>query len=89
MCWNINLLNAYYFVSPQSDAIAIHYRPLGLRFAGEHRFDQITREKKTTPRFFNSVQFHELTLIDSGLPLSSWLQSITSSACAECNTATS
>lgn len=48
------------------------------------------KERKITPPpGFNSVQFHELTLIDSGLPLSSWRQSITSAACVECNTATS
>lgn len=43
---------------------------------------------KAPPQGFNSVQFHELALIDSGLPLSSWHQSISCAACVECNTAT-
>lgn len=60
-------------------------------FGGEHRFCQITHKKTHThthsPEGFNTVRFHELTLIDSGLPLSSWRQFITSAACVECNTA--
>lgn len=43
---------------------------------------------KAPPQGFTSVQFHELALIDSGLPLSSWHQSISCAACVECNTAT-
>lgn len=42
--------------------------------------------------FYNThthTQFHELTLIDSRLPPSSWRQSITSAAHLECNTASS
>lgn len=79
-------------VSQQSNATALHYFLLGLGFEGKRRFDKITSKKKKTshrPTGFNTVQFHELTLIDSGLPPSSWRQSITSTAHVECNTATS
>lgn len=71
----------------QFQSIIGHYVP---GFGGEHRFDQITHTKRQSPpQGFNSVQFHELALIDSGLPLSSWHQSISCAACVECNTATS
>lgn len=97
MSWNSNLWNAYLFVSSQSNSIVIHYCPIG-SWGWKVNTGLIKlpvkkeKKRKITPSptpGFNSVQFHELTLIDSGLPLSSWRQSITSAACVECNTATS
>lgn len=77
-------------MSPQCNTIASHYRPLS-RVVWEVNTGLIKLLVKIRqpPRFFSSVQFHELTLIDSGLPLSSWRQSITNAACVECNIVTS
>lgn len=64
-------------------AILIYYWTSGL-----HRFDLITHFTTHT-NTHTHTQFHELTLIDSRLPPSSWRQSITSAAHLECNTASS